>query len=85
MSYLTEVNDFEATKTMRQMYRHHRNGYSNDRGKSMRHMVSIPKHVWDRRPDIRAYFDPEMDSHESRKALYAFIKKFPQFVVVDKV
>lgn len=85
MSYLSECNINEAVKTMKGIHRFHRDGYSNDRAKSMRHVLKIDARAFFNHPEINKYFDPAMDPHEARKHMYAFAKKYPQYVVVDKL
>lgn len=90
MSYLNDCSEAEAKKVMehvkelRQTYRHHRRGYSNDRDKSFRHVLSFhPSVVF--HPEFSKYFDTDMDAHERRKHLYEFARKHPEYVVVDKL
>ena len=90
MEYLSEVKASEAVQVMKQckeeksVHRFHRNGFSNDVEKTMRKIASFP--VWfifD--PEYKKYFSPQMDVHERRKGLREILRKFPQFLCVDKV
>lgn len=72
MSLMQYIRDLKT------VYRGHRKGWSNDKGKTMKHMAKIPmEYIF--HPEYRKYFDPQMDRHEDRKNTDAFLKKFPQF------
>lgn len=82
--YMKKVSDFEAVKVMeiaqavkerRSIHRLHRNGYTNDRAKSMRMIASVPLALTFH-PEYKKYFDPLMDAKERRKNLIAFLNKY---------
>lgn len=65
---------FDELKGLSSVYKHHRRGFSNDKGKTLRHVTTIPMWVlFD--PLHKDYFDPRMDQHERSKNLDAWIKK----------
>lgn len=74
----------KACKDERRIHREHRNGYTNDRGKSMRKILSFHPSVLFH-PEFSKYFDKEMDPHERRKNMYAFAHQHPEYMVVDKL
>lgn len=73
----------EDLPQVRQMYRHHKEGYSNDKGKSMRHVLRFKPWVLFN-AEFKKYFDPMMDKHEARKGMYEFARKYPWSLVVEK-
>ena len=49
-------------------------GFTNDAGRTMRHVTSIPQWVLFS-PEHKKYFDPKQDPHELKKNIDAWIKK----------
>lgn len=98
MSYLSDCHPLEAkrvlekfeqtqkvmehAKDLRSTYRKHNDGYTKDR--SMRHILSFHPSVMFH-PEFCKYFDKEMDAQERKKHLYDFARKYPEYVVVDKL
>ena len=85
MSYLAECGEKEAIQTVallkqnkeeRSVNRASNNGYSKDR--TMRKVMSFT-------PEFSKFFDVDMDPHERKKNLYAFARKHPEYLVVDKI
>mgnify|MGYP001602768457 CR=1 FL=1 len=78
----------EIANGERKAHRLHRNGYTNDRGRTMRKISSIPFEYFVH-PEYRKYFDPEMDKHEAKKNHLLFLKKMKaegkDFTSVDRV
>lgn len=65
-------------KDLKKMYRYNRNGWSNDKGKTMKHVAKIPLWMIFHK-EYSKYFDPNMDRHEDKKNTESFLKRFPQF------
>lgn len=72
----------EHCRDLRSTHRSHNNGYTHD--KTMRHVMSFHPSVISH-PEFSKYFDPQMDPHERRKGMYAFARKHPEYLVVDKL
>lgn len=91
MSYLAECSPVEsqkvlahanAVKAQRAIYRHHRQGYSNDRGRTMRHIASVPVSVvFSKR--YRHYFDPQIPYEDRRKMTMAFLRQYEKDTGID--
>ena len=65
----------KQVKERRTMHRFHRNGFSNDRARSMRFIASVPLSLTFH-PEYRKYFDPLMDPKDRKKNLFAFLRKY---------
>ena len=79
----------ELAKTQRSVNRLHRNGFTNDRARTMRQIAFIPLHFRLTHPEYKKYFDPEMDKYEAKKNQMIFLRKMRDrgmdFSVVDKL
>ena len=80
--YLKKVSEWEALKTLsiikgvkerKVMHRHHRNGFSNDIEKSMRHTARIPLWVLASK-EYSKYFDMNIPVEDRRKESDKFLK-----------
>ena len=72
----------QEVKALKSIYRHHLNGWSNDKEKTMKHAARIPLWmIFDK--EYSKYFSPLMDRHEDKKHTESFLRKFPQFRVND--
>lgn len=73
----------KEVKALKSIYRAHRQGWSNDREKSMKHAARIPLWmIFDK--EKSRYFDPNMDKHEEKKELLNFLKKHPECSLKDQ-
>lgn len=93
MDYLKAVSPQEAVETMglikdnqvqKTIYRNHRQGYTNDRGKLRRHIASIPFWVT-LDPRFADYFHKDAPAEERKKDIYRFLRDHPEFLLVDKL
>ena len=65
----------EGAKYMRSVYRNHRDGYTNDKAKLMRHTASFdPSIVF--HSEYGKYFDKNHDKHERGKAINELLRKY---------
>lgn len=67
---------------MRKEHRLHWNGFTQNRAGRLECM--IPRFVQDLHPETKKFFDVEMDAKERQKNLEAFLKIYPQFLIVDR-
>lgn len=58
------------------------NGYTKTRTRRL--LAELPFEVF-KHKEMGKYFDINMDSHERKKETYNFLKKYPQFMSVDKL
>lgn len=93
MEYLKAVDPAEAVATInlikenqvqKTVYRNHRQGYTNDRAKTRRHIASIPFWVTCE-PKYAGYFHKDAPPEERKKDIYRFLRDHPEFLVVDKL
>ena len=72
---------------LRSINRHYRNGYTNDRGRTHRLIACLPEEIFlNPNSPLKEFFDlKNMDRHERKKHMTAFFKKYPEFLVVDKM
>lgn len=67
-------------KALRNYYASNRRGYTYDRGKTMKHRMSVPiSFIF--HPEYKKYFDPMADIHEDKKNMDMFLRLFPCFDV----
>lgn len=66
----------------REQHRNAWDGYTKDR--SGRFEGGIPKFCIDLHPETKKMFDLDMDKQERNKGTERFLKKYPQFLLVDK-
>ena len=66
----------EYNKHLRNLYANNNNGFTNDRGKTMKHEAKIPM-LYMFHQEYKKYFDPMADRHENAKNIRAFLKLFP--------
>ena len=68
----------EEIKLLKQTYRLHRKGWTNDKQRTMRHRVRVPLWMIFHK-EYGKYFDKSADQHEDKKNTELFLKRFPQF------
>lgn len=80
--YLKKASAWEAVKTLsiikgvkerKSVQRTHRNGFSNDKGKTMRHTARLPTWILGV-PEYAKYFNPSMPFEDRRKEMDKFFK-----------
>lgn len=81
------VNVVETLKLCKQRRLEHwyaRKGFSTKRTK--RAICEIPVEIRiNPMSPYRHYFDPKQDAHEKKKSLHEFLKRHPEFMVVDSL
>lgn len=74
----------EGCKERRSVHRQHSNGYSPKR--LHRNIAEIPRELFlHPRSPFKQFFDNAHDAHERRKHIYEFLRKYPEFMTVDKL
>lgn len=64
----------EGAREVRAVYRQHRDGYTNDKAKTMRHVASFdPSIVF--HSEYGKYFDRRHDAHERKKSIEELLRK----------
>lgn len=93
MEYLRAADATEIKETLnlihenqiqKTIHRHHRNGFTNDRGRTMRKIASIPFWVT-LEPKYAGYFHKDAPPEERKKDIRRFLRDHPEFLVVDKL
>lgn len=73
----------EAANQFKIAHRLTRRGYT--KKKNLRHVVEVNKAIFYHPYFRERFFNPNMDEHEARKAMYEFARLYPQYAVVDKL